>query len=93
MLTIRYIMLISAIGISAIGLAVLLEGAWVSCPGMWEDVLGQAHSASVNERPMLNKIRQRVTHLRVQLTPQDRAASMAPVSSRSPQSSVLKDAN
>jgi hypothetical protein len=60
---------------------------------MWEDFLGQTPSDSVNERPMLNKIRQRITHLRAQLMPQDRAANMAPVSSRSPQSSVLKDAN
>ena len=34
--TIRYIMLISAIAISAIGLAVLPGGAWVSCPGITE---------------------------------------------------------
>jgi hypothetical protein len=57
----------------------------------WEDVLGQAHSASVNEQPTLNKIRQRVAQLRAQLTPQDRGFSVAPVASRA-QSSAPKDA-
>ena len=57
----------------------------------WEDVLGEAHSASISERPMLNKIRQRIAQLRNQLTPQDRGVSVAPVASRA-QSSVPKDA-
>jgi len=46
---------------------------------VWEDFLGQAHSASVNERPILNKIRQRIIQLRAQLTPQDRGFNVAPV--------------
>jgi Tfp pilus assembly protein PilF len=76
-----------------VGLALEQQGLGRDALQMWEDFLGQTHSASVNEGPMLNKIRQRITHLRAQLMPQDRAANMAPVSSRSPQSSVLKDAN
>ena len=40
--------------------------------------LGKPHSASVNERPILNKIRQRITQLRAQLTPQDRGINVAP---------------
>jgi hypothetical protein len=46
---------------------------------VWEDFLGQAPSASVNQRPMLNKIQQRIAHLRIELTPQDRGFSVAPV--------------
>jgi hypothetical protein len=46
---------------------------------VWEDFLGQAPSASVNQRPMLNKIQQRIAHLRTELTPQDRGFSVAPV--------------
>ena len=57
----------------------------------WEDVLGQAHSASITERPIFNKIQQRVAQLRTQLTPQDRGVSVAPVASRA-QSSAPKDA-
>ena len=57
----------------------------------WEDVLGEAHSASISERPIFNKIRQRVAQLRAQLTPQDRGDSVAPIASRA-QSSVPKDA-
>jgi len=38
---------------------------------VWEDFLGQAHSVSVNEWLILNKIRQRIAQLRAQLTPQD----------------------
>ena len=32
---------------------------------------GKPKRASLNERPMLNKIRQRIAQLRAQLTPQD----------------------
>src|ERR1700675_4663307 len=35
---------------------------------VWEECLGHAHSASVTERPILNKIRQRIAQLRAQLT-------------------------
>jgi len=57
---------------------------------VWEDFLGQAHSVSVNEWLILNKIRQRIAQLRAQLTPQDRGFNVAPVAS-SAQSSVPKD--
>ncbi len=57
----------------------------------WEDVLGQARSVSVTERPIFNKIQQRVAQLRAQLTPQDREVSVAPVASRA-QFSAPKDA-
>jgi Tfp pilus assembly protein PilF len=75
-----------------VGLALEQQGLGREALQVWEDVLAQAHSASVTERPMLDKIRQRIVQLRVQLTPQDREANMAPVSS-SAQSSVPKDAN
>ena len=54
--------------------------------------LSKPTSAAVNERPILNKIRQRIAQLRAQLTPQDRGVNVAPVASRA-QSSVPKDAN
>ena len=75
-----------------VGLALEQQGLGRDALQVWEDFLGQAHSASVNERPILNKIRQRITQLRAQLTPQDRGVNVAPVSS-SAQSSVPKDAN
>ena len=74
-----------------VGLALEQQGLGRDALQVWEDVLGQAHSASVNERPILNKIRQRIAQLRAQLTPQDRGVSVAPVAS-SAQSSVPKDA-
>jgi trypsin-like peptidase/tetratricopeptide repeat protein len=74
-----------------VGLALEHQGLARDALQVWEDVLAQAHRASLNERPMLNKIRQRITQLRAQLTSQDRAVSMVPVAS-SPQSSVPKDA-
>jgi hypothetical protein len=58
---------------------------------VWEDVLGQAPSASVTERPILNKIRQRIAQLRAQLNSQDREVNVAPVAS-SAQSAAPKDA-
>jgi hypothetical protein len=57
----------------------------------WEDVLGEGHSASITERPIFNKIRQRVAQLRAQLTPQDRGVSEALIASRA-QYFVPKDA-
>ena len=75
-----------------VGLALEQQGLGRDALQVWEDFLGQAHSASVNERPILNKIQQRITQLRAQLTPQDRGVNVAPVSS-SAQSSVPKDAN
>jgi tetratricopeptide (TPR) repeat protein len=74
-----------------VGLALEQQGLRGDALQVWEDFLEQAPSASVNERPMLNKIQQQVAQLRVQLTPQDRGFSVAPVASRA-QSSVPKDA-
>jgi tetratricopeptide (TPR) repeat protein len=76
-----------------VGLALEQQGLGRDALQLWEDFLGQAHNASVNEWPILNKIRQRITQLRAQLTPQDQGMNVAPVSSRSPQTSVLTDAN
>jgi len=59
---------------------------------IWEKFFEQARSASINERPILDKIRQRMTQLRAQLTPQDRGVNVGPVSSRA-QSSLPKDTN
>ena len=73
------------------GLALEQQGLGQDALQVWEDVLEQAHSATVIERPILNKIRQRVAQLRAQLTPQDRRVSVAPVAS-SAQSSVPKEA-
>jgi len=75
-----------------VGLALEQQGLGRDALQVWEDFLGQAHSAPVNERPILKKIRQRVTQLRAELMPQDRGFNVAPVSS-STQSSVPKDAN
>jgi Tfp pilus assembly protein PilF len=74
-----------------VGLALEQQGLRGDALQVWEDFLAQAPSASVNERPMLNKIQQQVAQLRVQLTPQDRGFSVAPVASRA-QSSAPKDA-
>lgn len=74
-----------------VGLALEQQGLGQDALQVWEDFLGQAHSASVNERPILNKMQQRVAQLRAQLTPQDRGFNVAPVSSNT-QSSVPKDA-
>ena len=52
-----------------VGLALEQQGLGRDALQVWEDFLGQAHSASVNERPMLNKIRQRIAQLRARLTP------------------------
>ena len=43
-----------------VGLALEQQGLERDALQVWEDVLGQAHSASVTERPILNKIRQRI---------------------------------
>jgi hypothetical protein len=59
---------------------------------VWEDFLRQDRSAAVNERPILNKMQQRVAQLRAQLKPQDRGFSVAPVSVNA-QSSIPKDAH
>ena len=75
-----------------VGLALEQQGLGRDALQVWEDFLRQAHSGSVNERPMLNKMQQRVAQLRAQLTPQDREVGVAPVSS-SAQFSLTKDAN
>jgi Tfp pilus assembly protein PilF len=59
---------------------------------VWEDFLERAHSASLDERPLFKKIRQRVTQLRAQLTPPDREVNLAPISS-SAQSAVPNNVN
>jgi hypothetical protein len=59
---------------------------------VWEKVLGHAPSTSVNEQPLIKKIRQRIAQLRAQLKPQDREVGVAPVSS-SAQFSLTKDTN
>jgi hypothetical protein len=74
-----------------VGLALEQQGLGQDALQVWEDVLEQAHSATAIERPILNKIRQRVAQLRAQLKPQDREVSVAPIAS-SAQSSVSKDA-
>ena len=74
-----------------VGLALEQQGLRGDALQVWEDFLEQAHSTSVNEQPTLNKIRQRVAQLRVQLTPQDQGFSVAPVASRA-QSLAPKDA-
>ena len=73
------------------GLALEQQGLGREALQVWEDVLGQAHSGSVDERPVLNTIRQRIAQRRAQLTPQDRELSVAPVASHA-QSSIPKDA-
>ena len=75
-----------------VGLALEQQGLGLDALQVWEDFLEQAHSASVNERPMLNKILQPIAQLRAQLTPQDRGVNVVPVSS-SAQSSLPKDHN
>jgi len=71
-----------------VGLALEQQSLEQDALQVWEDFLEQAHSASVNERPMLNKILQPIA----QLTPQGRGVNVAPVSS-SAQSSEPNDAN
>jgi Tfp pilus assembly protein PilF len=66
-----------------IGLALEQHGLTHDALRVWEDFLGRSHPVSVNEQPMLTKIQQRIAHLRAHLTPQDRAASTAPVGSSS----------
>jgi len=74
-----------------VGLALEQQGLGRDALQVWEDFLGQADSASVTERRILNKIRQRIAQLRAQLTPQDRGVNVAPVASHA-QSSAPKDA-
>jgi len=75
-----------------VGLALEQQGLGRDALQVWEDVLKQADSASVNERPMLNKIRQRISQLRAQLKGEDQVSSVVPVASRA-QSSAPKDTN
>jgi Tfp pilus assembly protein PilF len=74
-----------------VGLALEQQGLGQDALQVWEDVLGQAHSASVTEQPILNKIRQRIAQLRAQINSQDREVNVAPVAS-SMQSAAPKDA-
>jgi cytochrome c-type biogenesis protein CcmH/NrfG len=74
-----------------VGLALEQQGLGRDALQVWENVLEQAPSASVKERPFFNKVRQRIAQLRAQLTPQDRGVNVAPIASRA-QSSAPKDA-
>jgi Tfp pilus assembly protein PilF len=73
-----------------VGLVLEQQGLGHDALQVWQDVLEHAHGTSVNERPILNKIRQRIAQLRAQLKPQDRGVSEAPITSRA-QSSAPKD--
>jgi Tfp pilus assembly protein PilF len=75
-----------------VGLALEQQELGRDAVQVWEDALKQADSTSVTERPILNKIRERIVQLRAQLTLQDREVNVAPVSS-SAQSFVPKDPN
>lgn len=75
-----------------VGLVLEQQGLEYDALQVWQDVLGQAHSASVNERPILNIIQQRIAQLRAQLKPQDREIGVAPVTSNA-QSSVPTGSN
>jgi hypothetical protein len=50
-----------------VGLVLEQQGLERDALQVWEDALKQADSASVIERPMLNKIRQRIAQLRAHL--------------------------
>jgi cytochrome c-type biogenesis protein CcmH/NrfG len=63
-----------------VGLVLEQQGLGRDALQVWENVLGQAHSVSVNERPILNKIRQRIAQLRAQLTPPDASSVQSSVS-------------
>ena len=52
-----------------VGLALEQQGLGQDALQVWEGVLGHTDGAPVNERPLLNKIRQRIAQLRAQLTP------------------------
>ena len=75
-----------------VGLVLEQQGLGHDALQVWEKVLGHAPSVSVNEQPLIKKIRQRIAQLRAQLTPQDRGVNVAPVAS-SAQSSVPKDSD
>jgi len=75
-----------------VGLALEQQGLGREALQVWEKVLGHAPSVSVNEQPLIKKIRQRIAQLRAQLTPQDRGVNVAPVAS-SAQSSIPKDSD
>jgi cytochrome c-type biogenesis protein CcmH/NrfG len=62
-----------------VGLALEQQGLRLDALQLWEGVLGQSHGASVHDRPILNKIRQRIAQLRVQLKPQDASSAQFPV--------------
>jgi tetratricopeptide (TPR) repeat protein len=59
-----------------VGLALEQQGLGRDALQLWENFLEQSYSTSVNERPILNKMRQRIAQLRVQLKPP--VASSAP---------------
>jgi cytochrome c-type biogenesis protein CcmH/NrfG len=65
-----------------VGLALEQQGLGQDALQMWEDFLGQAPSPAVNERPILDKIRQRVAQLHVQLRLPDRELDSVQSSAR-----------
>ncbi len=62
------------------GLALEQQGLGQDALQVWEDVLGHTESAPVNERPLLNKIRQRTAQLRAQFTPSNSSSAQSSVS-------------
>ena len=66
------------------GLALEEQGLGRDALQVWEDFLGHARRTAVHEQPLLEKMQQRVAHLRAQLQPQDRGASAAPVAASVP---------
>jgi len=75
-----------------VGLALEQQGQGRDALQVWEDFLGQTRNSSVSERPLLEKMQQRVAQLRAQLNPQDREFSVAPASSNA-QFSLPKSAD
>lgn len=66
-----------------VGLALEQQGLGRDALQMWEEFLGHAPSpAAVNERPILDKIRQRVAQLHVQLRLPDREPDRAQIPAR-----------
>lgn len=63
-----------------VGLALEQQGLGQDALEFWEDV---AHRVSVNERPLLNKIRQRIAQLRAQLTSPVRSTAQSSISKES----------
>ena len=74
------------------GLALEQQGLGQDALRVWEGFLNRTQNAPVNEKPFLNKIRQRITQLRAMPTPHTSGAGSAPGASRA-ESAVTKGAN